>query len=200
MFITNRTRYGYPVKAAKRNPSKVTRTSRTRAESMTMLQEAALTLLLENHPDNLTVRDIAELAGAHFRYIPDYFGGKAELFASIYPRVANEAAEILTFPFAAAVVNGISPQIVRHARLAIWLSSNHPDGVPTTDRPLQHRLMETLITQFGIDDAIAKIVSERLIALVIVLAAFPDVVTPEPIDVQAHIALEMNMLASYVQK
>lgn len=177
-----------------------TRINRTRAESMAMLQDAALTLLLENHPDALTVRDIANLAGTHFRYIPDYFGGKAELLASIYPRVANEAAEFLTFPFAAAVVNGISPQIVRHARLAIWLSSNHPDGVPATERPLQHRLTETLINQFGIDDAIAKIVSERLIALVIVLAAFPDVVTPEPIDVQAHITLEMNMLAAYIQK
>lgn len=60
--------------------------------------------------------------------------------------------------------------------------------------------METLISQFGVDEATAKTVSERLIALVIVLAAFPDVVSSESIDVQAHIELEMNMLAAYVQK
>jgi hypothetical protein len=51
----------------------------------------------------------------------------------------------------------------------------------------------------GFSDATARIESERLIALVIVLAAFPDVVSPEPIDVQAHIALEMNMLADYAK-
>ena len=181
-------------------PSKRTRTNRTRSESMALLQDASLALLLENHPEVLTVRDIAERAGVHIRYIPDYFGGKAELFASIYPRVAAEAAEFIRFPFAAAVANGIAPQIVRHARLAIWLSSNHPHGVPMTDRPLQIRLQTTLIEQFGIDDATARIESERLIALVIVLAAFPDVVSPEPIDVQAHIALEMNMLAAYAKK
>lgn len=167
---------------------------------MALLQDATATLLLERTPDSLTVRDIAERAGVHFRYIPDYFGGKAELFASIYPRVATEAAESLTFPFAASVVNGISPQIVRHARLAVWLSSNHPDGVPSTERVLQHRLVETLISQFDVDEATAKIVSERLIALVIVLAAFPDVVSPEPINVQAHITLELNMLAAYARK
>jgi len=167
---------------------------------MKLLEDATVDLLLEQTPDSLTVRDIADRAGVPFRYIPDYFGGKAELFASIYPRVATEAAESLTYPFAASVVNGISRQIVRHARLAVWLSSNHPDGVPTTERVLQHRLMETLISQFGVDEATAKTVSERLIALVIVLAAFPDVVSSESIDVQAHIELEMNMLAAYVQK
>lgn len=167
---------------------------------MALLEEATVTLLLETEPDALTVRDIAEHAGVHFRYIPDYFGGKAELFASIYARVADEAAAVLTFPFAAAVSKGINPKIVRLARLAVWLSVNHPSGVPASDRPIQHRLEHIVIEQFGIDRETAKIIAERLIALVIVLAAFPDVVTSEPINVQAHITLELNMLAAYVPK
>lgn len=167
---------------------------------MALLEEATMTLLLETEPDALTVRDIAEHAGVHFRYIPDYFGGKAELFAAIYTRVADEAAGTLTFPFAAAVSNSINPKIIRLARLAVWLSVNHPSGVPASDRPIQHQLEQIVREQFGIDQDTAKIIAERLIALVIVLAAFPDVVTREPVDVQAHITLEMNMLAAYREK
>ena len=181
-------------------PPKPTRTSRTRSESMALLQDAAVELLLNNHPNTLTVRDIASRAEVAFRYIPDYFGGKAELFASIYPRIAQEAASTLMIPFAAAEANILSPQIVRHARLAIWLSSNHPNGVPATERPIQAQLEQSLRQHFGIDDATAHLVSERLIALVLVLAAFPDAVTAEPIDIRAHIALELNMLAAYAQR
>jgi len=181
-------------------PTKPTRTSRTRSESMALLQDAAVELLLNNQPETLTVRDIASRAGVAYRYIPDYFGGKAELFASIYPRVAQEAASVLGIPFAAAEANFLSPQIIRHARLAIWLSSNHPKGVPLTERPIQRQLEQSLRQHFEIDDATAHLVSERLIALVLVLAAFPDAITAEPIDLRAHVALELNMLAAYAQR
>lgn len=166
---------------------------------MALLQDAAVELLLNNQPETLTVRDIASRAGVAYRYIPDYFGGKAELFAPIYPRVAQEAASVLGIPFAAAEANFLS-QIIRHARLAIWLSSNHPKGVPLTERPIQRQLEQSLRQHFEIDDATAHLVSERLIALVLVLAAFPGAITAEPIDLRAHVALELNMLAAYAQR
>jgi AcrR family transcriptional regulator len=167
---------------------------------MALLQDAAVELLLNNQPETLTVRDIASRARVAYRYIPDYFGGKAELFASIYPRVAQEAASVLGIPFAAAEANFLSPQIIRHARLAIWLSSNHPKGVPLTERPIQRQLEQSLRQHFEIDDATAHLVSELLIAQVLVLAAFPDAITAEPIDLRAHVALELNMLAAYTQR
>ena len=186
-----------PVRANLPTP---TRTNRTRTESMALLEEATLDLLIDRMPESLTVREIAEVAGVHYRYIPDYFGGKAELFAAIYPRIAQEAADVLQFPFAAAITNGVDPKLVRQARLAIWMSANHPKGVPASARPLQQQLGQILKTQFNVDDTTAKLVSERLIALVTVFAAYPDVVSPEPIDVQAHIELEIKMLISLAAK
>lgn len=180
--------------------AKVAGSNRTRAESMALLEDATMNLLLTNNPHALTVREIAEVAGVHFRYIPDYFGGKAELYASIYSRVAEEAADGLQFPFAAAVVDGVDPKIIRHAHLATWLSSNHPTGVPVSDRPIQRQLEQILTGQFGIGSATAAIVAERLIALVIVLAAYPDVVSPNPINIRAHIELELKMLAAIAEK
>lgn len=165
-------------------------------ESMSLLEEATIALLLEAQPESLTVRDIAERAGVHFRYIPDYFGGKAELFAHVYPRVAREAAEDLSFPFIAESDAEISPKLVRTARLALWLSANHPAGVPASDRPIQHRVEEILVEKFGIDNDTATIAAQRLIALVIVVAAFPDVVSNDPIDIRAHLKLELEMLSS----
>ena len=72
--------------ATKKALQKQPRINKSRAESMCLLQESALTLLLDHDPDALTIREIAELAGLPHRYIPHYFGGKAELFASITPK------------------------------------------------------------------------------------------------------------------
>ncbi len=179
--------------------AKAARTNRTRDQSMAMLQEATIALLLEIQPDALTVRDIAERAGVHYRYIPDYFGGKAELFASIYSRVVHEAADQLEFPFAAALTNGLDPKIIRLARLALWLSANHPPGVPATDRPLMHKLELLLVGQLGIDPTSAILIAERLFASIIILAAYPDVVNPNGVDIQAHIKLEIQMLTAFAK-
>lgn len=176
------------------------RINKSRAESMRLLQESALTLLLDHDPDALTIREIAEQVGLPHRYIPDYFGGKAELFASIYPEAANQAANSITFPFAGALANQLAPEITRHARLAIWLSSKHSNGIPETERPIQIQLSETLTHQFNLDEKTASLATERLIALVLVYAAFPNVVNPNHIDLRAHITFELEMLARYAQK
>ena len=137
--------------ATKKALQKQPRINKSRAESMCLLQESALTLLLDHDPDALTIREIAELAGLPHRYIPHYFGGKAELFASIYPEPANQPATKATFPFAGALANQLAPEITRHARLAIWLSSKHPSGIPKTELPIQKQLTQTLKHQFNLD-------------------------------------------------
>ena len=176
------------------------RTNNSRDTSMRQLQESALALLLNQDPDAVTIREIAESVGLHHRYIPDYFGGKAELFASIYPAAANEAAKAIKFPFLGALANELAPEITRQARLAIWLSSKHPNGIPATERPLLRQLTDTLASQFNFDESTALLASERLIAFVLVTAAFPNVVNPDRLDLHAHITFEMNMLAKYAQK
>jgi AcrR family transcriptional regulator len=158
---------------------------------MDLIMESAMQLLLTHRPEELTIRQITASAGLHHRYIPDYFGGKAELLAAIYGQVAQEAADAVTFPFAAG---GIDPNIIRMARLAVWLSANHPDGVPSTERPLRKKILPLLREQFGLDEDVADLIFERLIASVLVLAAFPDVLGPDPIDVKKHVELEVSLL------
>lgn len=175
-------------------PSPPKRVMHSRRESMDLIMESAMQLLLTQRPEELTIRQIAISTGLHHRYIPDYFGGKAELFATIYGRVAQEAADAVTFPFAAG---GIHPNIIRMARLAVWLSANHPDGVPPTERPLQQKITVILREQFGLDEENANFFFERLVASVLVLAAFPDVLSPDPVDMEKHIALELRVLTMY---
>ncbi len=156
--------------------------------------DSAMQLLLTQRPEELTIRQITASVGLHHRYIPDYFGGKAELLAAIYGQVAQEAADAVTFPFAAG---GIHPNIIRMARLALWLSANHPDGVPPTERPLQEKTTVILREQFGFNEEDAYFFFERLVASVLVLAAFPDVLGPNPVDMEKHIALELRILTMY---
>ncbi len=162
----------------------------TRKETMDALRASALELLTTVNPGDLTIREIAEHAGVFHRYIPDYFGGKAELLADIYPTVVEQAA------LAIAPFNGseIRPEVIRTARLAIWLSANRDEGVPRIERSLITALITTLTSQAGLDESTATLMAQRIMAGVIVLAVFPDVVSDTPIDISAHRKLENRII------
>ena len=157
---------------------------------MDALRASALDLLETVNPDDITIREIAEHAGVFHRYIPDYFGGKAELLADVYPTVAEQAALSLA-PF-----NGteIRPEVIRTARLAIWLSANRDEGVPSIERSLITSLITTLTSQARLDEPTATLMAQRMMAGVIVLAVFPDVVSDTPIDTSAHRKLENRII------
>lgn len=164
---------------------------------MEILMETTCLLLLDHRPEELTIRLIADTAGLHHRYIPDYFGGKVELLSSIYERVADEAAKTLTIPPPA---DGIHQNTIRMARLAVWLSANHPHGVPATNRVIEKRVTGLLIEDFGLSEESARLFFERLVAQVVMMAAFPDVISPDPINIGRHIALEMRLLEAFDDK
>lgn len=165
---------------------------RSRASSMEALRSAALEVLLTVGPEQVTIREIAERADVAHVYIPQYFGGKAELLADIYPTAAFEAAQAFAWPSAATAA--MPPELLRLARLALWLSANHPDGVPSSARPLATRVTDAIVQTFQLDNVTANLITERLIALVVVYAGAPTAVSPEPIDLAAHINLEMRLL------
>lgn len=159
---------------------------------MDAIRAAAVELLLNVAPEHLTIREIAERADVAHVCIPQYFGGKAELFADVYPVVAIEAAQAFTWPETASA--GIRPELLRLARLALWLAANHPDGVPGGSRPLASGLRAFLIERYRLDDRTAELVVERLVALVLVFAGAPTAVSGAPIDLAAHIELEFRIL------
>ena len=82
------------------------------------------------------------------------------------------------------------------ARLAVWLSANHPAGVPATERTIEKRVTNRFIEIFGLSEETARLLFERLVALVVMFAAFPDVISPNPIDIQGHIALQVQLLVA----
>jgi AcrR family transcriptional regulator len=169
--------------------------NRTRSETMDLLRASALELLATIDPEALTIREISDHAGVFHRYIPDYFGGKAELLADIYPTAREQAGGGLTLLNG----DGIRPEVIRLARLAVWLSANRDTGVPADGRPLTQSLVVTLTEQTGLDDKTALLIAQRVMAGVIVLAAFPDVISNEPIDVTAHRDLELRIVRLLAQ-
>ena len=161
---------------------------------MDALRASAMELLLTHHPEHITIRDIAELADVAHVYIPQYFGGKAELFADIYPTAAIEAASGVAWPPLSATE--IKPELLRLARLALWLAANHPGGVPAGPRPVANRLTDVLTEQYQLDARTAYLLTERLIALVTIFAGAPTAASPDPIDLAAHIDLEVRILTA----
>jgi AcrR family transcriptional regulator len=171
------------------------RSQRSRTETMNLLRAATLELLETINPNDLTIRDIADRAGVYHRYVPDYFGGKAELLADVYPTVQAQAAEGIS------PLDGdtLRPEIIRLAHLAVWLSQHRDGGVPTENRAIMKQLKSTFTTGLGLDDTTSALLAQRLMAGVITIAAFPDVVSEEPIDIAAHRALELKLLQLLVQ-
>ena len=169
--------------------------NRTRSETMDLLRAAALELLATVDPEALTIREICDHVGVFHRYVPDYFGGKAELLADIYPTVREQARGGLV-PLDG---NSIRPEVIRLARLAVWLSANRDTGVPADGRPLTESLVTTLTEQTGLDARTALLVAQRVMAGVIVLAAFPDVIADGPIDVADHRELELRIVRLLAQ-
>ena len=158
---------------------------------MDLLRNATIELLESVTPDQLTIREIADRAGVFHRYVPDYFGGKAELFADIYPEMQERA----TIGLDGMAGDSIRPEVVRFARLAIWLSANREGGVPRTERSIMARLVDSLTSYAGIDEEVAVLLAQRLVAAAIAFAAFPDLLSDQPIDVAAHRKLDADIVA-----
>lgn len=188
----NRPFYNWDVRAADTEKSR--RRYQSRSQSMEALRRAALDVLLTEHPDDVTIRQIGDLADVAHTYIPQYFGGKSGLFADIYPMAAEAAAAVVVMPV--VPLDAIKPELTRLARLALWLSSHHPLGIPSTERLLAAALSERVKSTFELDERTCELVVERLIAMVVVFAGAPTAVSPKPIDLAAHIELELRLLST----
>lgn len=166
------------------------RRQRTRAETMNLLRAATIELLDTTNPQDLTIREIADRAGVFHRYVPDYFGGKAELLADIYPTMQAKAVSGVA-PLAG---DSIRPEMIRFAQLAIWLSQNRDSGIPSGPRLLLDQVVSTFTNDLNLDTTTALLLAQRLFAGVITIAAFPDIVGDEPINITAHRELELRIV------
>jgi AcrR family transcriptional regulator len=163
-----------------------------RHEARQNVLRATLDLLVERDPDQITVREIAERAGHHHRFIQDWFGGKTNLFAEAFRELALELATKIDFT--KPNPTGPDPLVVRSVRLMNWLVANEPTVI-TGDRmrPVINRLQQLYAERFGIDSDTARLLAQRMMFLMSGVVLFKDAFGLSTIDVPRQIALEFEI-------
>lgn len=162
-----------------------------RAVTMQRIIDAALELLLDSPPDQVTNRDVTDRAGVHHRYIPDWFGGKLGLIAAVYPKAVDAAVGALVFP--RSMVD-LTPEMLRLLRIITWLGINGPDQLnEIKGLPMKSAIEAMLVERFAVDGETARLLAQRTLALVIGLFVAGQLVGLAPEDLQRQLALEVRI-------
>jgi len=169
-----------------KNPARRSRTSREEARG-NMLR-AARELLQDKDPDQLTVREIAEHAGHHHRFVQDWFGGKAGL----YVEVLNEISAEMAIEVDVSQVRGQpDSRIVQAVFLVAWLVVNEPDLVAGDRlRTLANRLEYYFYDRFGVSREDARLLARHGMLVVCGYVFFKDAFDLKDEDYLRLIALE----------
>lgn len=144
-----------------------------RAEGIQHMVDAAVALLRELPPEQVTVRAVAERAGHHHRFVSEWFGSKAGLF-----RVALDALldKALVGHSLLLQRGGMPPDVRTAIHLMAWLVANDQDQL-TESRPSQFR--DVLVTNFvevlGLDPDLADLLAVRVVAGIIGIVLFGEV-------------------------
>jgi AcrR family transcriptional regulator len=95
---------------------------RPRAECEELLLRAAETLLETRNPGEISIRDIAEEAHVHHRFIATWFGGKTQLFTIVHERISERVrSNVQSTPaLSAPAVASLNLQL----GLGLWLIQN----------------------------------------------------------------------------
>ena len=149
-----------------------------------------LELLLTHSPGDLTLRQIAASAGCHHPDIPTYFGGKAGLYREVFLHaVATMAARGLPQTF-----DKPSSTLTRLIRLAAWLEDDDSGYLASVDaRSLFDVLTETYVKRFNLSTDTARLLVQRLMALVIAAVLHPKSIGLREHPFAEHFALETHI-------
>jgi AcrR family transcriptional regulator len=151
-------------------PSRRTRTSRDDARQ-NMLR-AARELLEDRDPDTLTVREIAERAGHHHRFVQDWFGGKAGLYLEVLNELSMELAEAVELRPAGATPD---PRVVRAVKMLSWLAANAPEIVGGDRmRPLVNRMASFYRDRFGVEADQSQLLARHAVLVLTGYVIFKD--------------------------
>lgn len=168
------------------------RTRSTRIEGMGHMVEAAVRLLQERKPDEITVREIAAESGHHHRFVQAWFGGKTGLFRAAFDQMIESTAANVRAPFAAQAGLAESARVL--AGLMSWLVAADPESLSDRERlPIVERLIEMYRTTFGFDDELARLMALRVLGVAISALLYGGPLGIRPDDVPAFAALEMEL-------
>jgi AcrR family transcriptional regulator len=136
-----------------------------RAEGRQRFVDATIALLREVPIDDLTVRQIAERAGHHHRFVSEWFGSKSLLFREAMVRLLTDAAATGTFPFGDGRVH---PDVRLAIRVGNWLNLNDPAALQgALPNVYRDGLVALYREQMGLDPELAEMMATRLIIMVI---------------------------------
>ena len=163
-----------------------------RHEARRNVLQATIELLAERDPDQITVREIAERAGHHHRFIQDWFGGKTSLFVEAFQEINTELAERIDFN--RPNPTGPDPLVVRAVRLMNWLVANDPASVTGERmRPVINRIQHMYQDRFGVDPDTARLLAQRMMCIMSGMVLFQDVFAIESLDVPRQLQLEFEI-------
>ena len=105
---------------AKKSEARATR--RPRAECEELLLCAAEKLLKKRNPGEISIREIADEATVHHRFIATWFGGKTQLFTVVHQRMSESVKANVqgTAVLSAPAVTALNLQL----GLGLWLIQN----------------------------------------------------------------------------
>jgi len=165
---------------------------------MDRMVEATVRMLREGGPGQVTVRDVAEAAGHHHRFVQAWFGGKVGLFRVAFDRMTEEDAKQVQGPF--EPIAGFSPDVRSTTVLMNWLVAIDPESLagprPT---PIIDQLVRVYRTDFGLDEDTARLMALRMVSASVAAILFPDVIGITTTDVAAVAALERELATLLAQ-
>ena len=154
--------------------------------------DATIRLLQDRSPDQITVRDVAQAAGHHHRFVQAWFGGKVGLLRATFDRLLEEAVRGIPSPFVAR--DGFTREVRTAALLMNWLMAADPGSLDSPrPRPIVDRVVEIYRSEFDFDDDLARLMAMRLVssATSIILFSGPLGITDD--DLPALMQLEIDI-------
>jgi AcrR family transcriptional regulator len=172
-------------------PARQQRTNRV--EGRRHMVAAAIELLRTRPPDQITVRDVAEAAGHHHRFVQAWFGGKVGLFREAFDQLTADRAARTLGP--RADQPRLDADTVLIVTLMNWLVATEPgclDGPRPT--PILDRTTAIYHEDYGLPLDVARLMALRLVGASIAAMLFPGPLGITEPDVVAIAELERELI------
>ncbi|MFP5489046.1 MAG: TetR/AcrR family transcriptional regulator [Acidimicrobiia bacterium] len=161
-----------------------------RNEGKERMIAAAIELLAERPVERITVRDVAERAGHHHRFVSAWFGGKAGLFLAVLEQQLRDRV-----PGSTILSTGeIDASTVQLVQVVSWLITNHPElFAGRTETPLIDAMTE-FYGERGLPPDDARLYSKLVIAGVAGFVLLEPVLDLRADDLGRLVELQWRML------
>ena len=145
-----------PVSAGRTSPgeSSQRRPRRSREEGKDLLLTAAADLLRTRSPDDISVREVGDLATIHHRFINEWFGGKVGLFRAVHESWADDISQIVAaITRSDAIPPATFDSMQRQVLLVAWLIQNGSEFNDLEEAfPAISSGRSTFVENFGMTD------------------------------------------------